>query len=370
MRRIRCHDWVTMAFCMGFLMTVLHASPCEINNEGTANCNGRKLLNIPKDLPANLTSLDLSHNWVNVSDPDNCRQLQAFKILIFLNLSNNHIPTLNRGIFTDMKTLKLLDLSHNNMASLHPGAFQGLSSLHILILRNNRIKNVTPELLNGMQKLMTLDLANNRLTTVTTQLLQKFSALQEVQLKGNPWVCDCSLYPLQQWLMTRNDSMEDIQCGHPPDLPGRTILTMLCPITGARMIRGIRIPRNTNNSTSTAPYVSIATSPSPPTKSANTLRVLLGVLVTAILLSVLIAIAAKCKLFHKYLASYSHQLLPEQDNCSAIVTISNSGERQTIGAQVMFPPPGLDEDDGYIEDNYIQTEVREEEDDDELHVAI
>lgn len=97
-------------------------------------------------------------------------------------------------------------------------------------------------------------------------------------------------------------------------------------------------------------------------KSSDSWKYLVAVLVSAISLSVLIAIGAKCKLFHKYLASYRHSRLNEGDGAS---------QGDPASFDVGFPNQGNipnsntvngnmeEDDDGFIEDNYIQASERE-----------
>ncbi|XP_068197536.1 leucine-rich repeat-containing protein 19-like [Antennarius striatus] len=85
---------------------------------------------------------------------------------------------------------------------------------------------------------------------------------------------------------------------------------------------------------------------------------------TALTVSLLIVMVVKFRLFHRFLASYRHSLLQEADGVSqygqedVYFPSSVTGRMQTVGARAVD-----DDDDGFIEDNYIPTgdKVREEE---------
>uniref|UniRef100_A0A673IP27 Type III endosome membrane protein TEMP n=1 Tax=Sinocyclocheilus rhinocerous TaxID=307959 RepID=A0A673IP27_9TELE len=80
-----------------------------------------------------------------------------------------------------------------------------------------------------------------------------------------------------------------------------------------------------------------------PKTSSESWKVLVAVLGSAITLSVLIALMAKCKVVHKYLASYRHSRLSEGGP----------------GTRAAAPTHDIEEDDdGFIEDNYIQASER------------
>ncbi|XP_030015279.1 type III endosome membrane protein TEMP-like [Sphaeramia orbicularis] len=85
----------------------------------------------------------------------------------------------------------------------------------------------------------------------------------------------------------------------------------------------------------------------------------LGTLLT---MSLIVVMAVKFRVFHRFLASYRHSLLQESDG------VSQYGQDDVPFPNVVSARVGVggrthteleDDDDGFIEDNYIQTNERE-----------
>ncbi|BFZ19952.1 hypothetical protein BsWGS_22992 [Bradybaena similaris] len=111
------------------------------------DCSSRGLHHVPDDLPAEITSLDLSNNSIT-SLPD--LVFLRYPLLQHLNISSNYIDSLGNLSFHNLSSLVSLDL-HNNSLEMRPGVYPNdvfaplTSLLHLNISRNN--KNVSkPEL--------------------------------------------------------------------------------------------------------------------------------------------------------------------------------------------------------------------------------
>ncbi|XP_040422284.1 type III endosome membrane protein TEMP isoform X1 [Cygnus olor] len=350
--------------------------PCSLDLQGWANCNGKNLLYAPSSLPRNITGLDLSFNSLVM--PRHGTLLMYFPSLHSLNLSGNALLTLSPAVFSNLGALRLLDVSSCSITHLHTDTFKGLESLHTLLLRNNSLQELEVPFFLPLRGLLHLDLRSNALLSMDALTLQLMEAVPEIQLDGNPWVCDCAAHHLQQWLKHRQ-AMQ-VTCASPPELWGQDIAALDSQDLGCQKKQ--RFPRDvspgqlttaTHNDTTTVPVG----------KGGRSWPYLVGFLVTAISISILVALVAKCKLCHKNFVSYHHRPLPETSSIGGNPLEEGLGwDRGSSGwgDGESHPIPSVtglqaEDDDGFIEDNYIQPseqmqEEEEEEEERESHLSV
>ncbi|NXX31457.1 LRC19 protein, partial [Nicator chloris] len=303
----------------------------------------------PSSLPRNITSLDLSFNSLVM--PHHRTLLKHFPSLHSLNLSSNAKLTLSPAVFSNLGALHLLDLSNCGITYIHMDTFKGLGNLHTLLLRNNSLQELDVPFLLPLKALFHLDLQHNALVSVDTWSLQLMETVPWVHLEGNPWVCDCSAHPLQQWLQRRRGEQRGWVAG---DALGRWNPDAGCTLQAGT---GLENGEHWVCHRLTMCLSCVTATALPAGKGGRSWPYLVGFLVTAIGISILIALAAKCKLVHKNVASYRHRPLPEISSIGGSpMEDSSSWDRGSCGSHSIPDAADLqaEDDDGFIEDNYIQ----------------
>ncbi|KAL4695245.1 hypothetical protein H8959_000340 [Pygathrix nigripes] len=171
---------------------------CTCRNQ-VVDCSSQRLFSVPPDLPMDTQNLSLAHNRITAVPPG---YLTCYMELRVLDLRNNSLMELPRGLFLHAKRLAHLDLSYNNFSH----AFQGLVQLRDLDLSYGGLASLSLEALEGLPGLVTL------------------------QIGGNPWVCGCTMEPLLKWLRNRiqrcTADSQLAECRGPPEVEGAPLFSL------------------------------------------------------------------------------------------------------------------------------------------------
>ncbi|KAJ8270265.1 hypothetical protein GJAV_G00112300 [Gymnothorax javanicus] len=301
-------------------VTSQRVGPCDlITSKAFFNCSGRKLTEVPGEVWANTTMLDLSQNPLNLSLTTTLRGLKRLEGLVFLNLSGSHVPLLENYTLAGMQHLRVLDLSFTQLGEIKLGAFLACPKLNALFLGNNRLRDPLPAALRDLRHLSFLDLHGN----------DNLKAPPPAWAKGVQQV----IGP-KAWL--------GLDLG---DVPGGL----------SRFQRKLLVENEIVNNSLRA-EVPGKDDPAP----SNAWAYVIAALVTVLSVAGLIVLAVKFKLFQHYLARYHHALLFEGDTSSQCSRAGLGVGLPGYDSRGNGPPPEPeDDDDGFIEDNYIQASERE-----------
>ncbi|XP_076870948.1 type III endosome membrane protein TEMP isoform X2 [Brachyhypopomus gauderio] len=317
---------VLLAVCsLCFCHTLLNVGPCDVSTEKvTFDCSRRNLTSIPQHIWANVSRLDLSDNHLNLVHLKLFKKLQHFDHLIELNLSGNYLPLLVKHHY-HLPSLEILDLTGCKLATVQPGALLSFPRLQKLLLGRNHLQPPVSAILRDHGRIRFVNVSKN------LPLKSRFRKPEQIAHRADEQ-------------MAQENHLDGT--GHALNL-----------ITHRSFRRKLLSDTLVDTAGTNRTNKTLDASP----KSSHDWKYLVGVLVTAIGVSILIAVGAKCKIVHRYLSSYRHSRLNETDGTSQCdpasfeVGFSSQATRSRARADEMME----DDDDGFIEDNYIQASDRE-----------
>uniref|UniRef100_A0A669Q4J2 Leucine rich repeat containing 19 n=1 Tax=Phasianus colchicus TaxID=9054 RepID=A0A669Q4J2_PHACC len=318
------------------------------------NASGKNLSSIPTDLLQNVTKLNLKNNKITLKHNDK-DILIRLPNLTELYLNENMITLLYNNSFCNLTKLVNLDISNNCINTVHQAAFAGLYQLLVLNLSYNRITQLDSNVFSSLINLRVLNLQNNLLESFHIKPSFK---LTTITLDGNPWNCSCSLLDLQIWLTASNVTMENennTMCTFPNIKQKFSIKTATIQLVDCEM--GKLSSETTIPSTYVIKHQILGKS----------WTFLMGVLGFVLSTTLLIFTAIKCPTWYQHLMSYRHRRLEENDpemfeqefsaDMSSFPAGSDINNEDPI---VIFDKTFEPEEDGFIEDKYIDTYVTEQ----------
>ncbi|XP_061217027.1 leucine-rich repeat-containing protein 19 isoform X2 [Neopsephotus bourkii] len=368
-----------LVICAGTLFLNSVSADCNFTSQTvTCETSGKNLSNIPTNLYQNVTMLNLKNNKITLNDIDK-EILQSFIKLTELYLNENMIIVLYNNSFCNLTKLVILDISSNRISTVHKTAFAGLNQLSVLNLSYNMITQLDSYTFTSLKSLTALDLQHNSLRYFHIKSPFK---LIKIVLAGNPWTCSCDLLDLQIWLTASSVTIENENntiCTFPNTKEKCSIKTAAIQPADCKTEQASL--ENTAASTSAIKLKSSAflTARTPNITENNGTHAelplpgkswtfLAGVLGFVLSITLLIFMAAKCPTWYRYLISYSHRRLEENDSemfeqefsadMSSFPTLSDTNNENPISLKKIHTfVPG---EDGFIEDKYTDSYATEE----------
>ncbi|XP_051979759.1 slit homolog 1 protein-like isoform X2 [Xyrauchen texanus] len=184
------------------------------------DCRGKGLTAIPANMPESMTEIRLEQNGIKSVPPG---AFASYKKLRRIDLSNNQISEIAPDAFQGLHSLNSLVLYGNKITDLPRGVFDGLSTLELLLLNANKIHCVRVNVFQDLENLSLLSLYDNKIQTLAKGTFTPLKSIQTLHLAQNPFVCDCSLKWLADFLRSNPIETSGTRCSSPRRLANKRI---------------------------------------------------------------------------------------------------------------------------------------------------
>ncbi|XP_041958708.1 slit homolog 2 protein isoform X2 [Alosa sapidissima] len=192
---------------------------CTCSNN-IVDCRGKGLTDIPTNLPETITEIRLEQNSIKIIPAG---AFAPYKRLRRIDLSNNQISEMASDSFQGLRSLNSLVLYGNKITELPKGLFEGLFSLQLLLLNANKINCLRVDAFQDLHNLNLLSLYDNKLQTIAKGTFSSLRAIQTLHLAQNPFICDCHLKWLADYLQENPIETSGARCTSPRRLANKRI---------------------------------------------------------------------------------------------------------------------------------------------------
>uniref|UniRef100_A0A8C2ADF9 Slit homolog 1b (Drosophila) n=1 Tax=Cyprinus carpio TaxID=7962 RepID=A0A8C2ADF9_CYPCA len=192
---------------------------CSCTNN-IVDCRGKGLTAIPANMPEGMTEIRLEQNGIKSVPPG---AFASYKRLCRIDLSNNQISEIAPDAFQGLRSLNSLVLYGNKITDLPRGVFDGLIALELLLLNANKIHCVRINVFQDLENLSLLSLYDNKIQTLAKGTFTPLKSIQTLHLAQNPFVCDCGLKWLADFLHSNPIETSGARCSSPRRLANKRI---------------------------------------------------------------------------------------------------------------------------------------------------
>ncbi|XP_055692346.1 protein slit isoform X2 [Lutzomyia longipalpis] len=193
--------------------------PCRCA-DGIVDCREKSLSSVPTSLPEDTTELRLEQNYITELPP---RAFANYRRLRRIDVSNNNISRVAHDAFSGLKALASLILYGNKIKDLPSGVFKGLTSLQLLLLNANEINCIRKDTFRDLHSLSLLSLYDNNIQSLANGTFDSMKSIQTLHLAKNPFICDCNLRWLADYLHRNPIETSGARCEAPKRMHRRRI---------------------------------------------------------------------------------------------------------------------------------------------------
>uniref|UniRef100_A0A672MYR9 Slit homolog 3 protein-like n=1 Tax=Sinocyclocheilus grahami TaxID=75366 RepID=A0A672MYR9_SINGR len=165
---------------------------CTCNNN-IVDCRKKSLTEIPANLPEGIVEIHIE-TWA-----DSLLSIYIISVCVYRVLYGNKIAEIPKGLFDGLVSLQLLLLNANKINCLRVNTFKDLQNLNLLSLYDNKLQTISKGLFTPLRSIKTLHLAQN------------------------PFMCDCHLKWLADYLFDNPIETSGARCSHPRRLANKRI---------------------------------------------------------------------------------------------------------------------------------------------------
>lgn len=220
------------------------------------------LSSVPVGLPVDLQELRVDENRIAIISDMAFQNLTSLERLIVDGnlLTNKGIAD---GTFSQLSKLKEFSIVRNSL-TYPPPELPGTNLLK-LSLQDNQISHIPLSAFANLHQLEKLDISNNQLRMLSKGVFDNLRNLKQLTARNNPWLCDCSIKWVTEWLkfIPSSINVRGFMCQAPEQVRGMAVrelnMNMLsCPTTTPNLSFVNQVP-TTSRPTTVAPTSSVPT---------------------------------------------------------------------------------------------------------------